>query len=108
MTADEKDLRPTNGDRATIVKVTILGQEYPVRADADAVYVREIAAFLDARMRMIQQVDPNRPPQKIAILAALNLIDELFALKKEKQELTDRFERKVKEFTEHLNRGLVE
>ncbi|HEY3294462.1 MAG TPA: cell division protein ZapA [bacterium] len=107
MTADDKDLRPT-GDRANIVKVTILGQEYPVRAEADAVYVREIAAHLDARMRNLQQTDPNRPALKIAILTALNLIDELFALKKEKQELTDRFERKVKEFTEHLNRGLLE
>jgi cell division protein ZapA len=107
MTADDKDLRP-NGDRANIVRVTILGQEYPVRADADAVYIREIADFLDSRMRLIQQADPNRPPLKIAILTALNLIDEMFALKKEKQELADRFERKVKEFTEHLNRGLVE
>lgn len=107
MTADEKDLRP-NGHRANIVRVTILGQEYPVKADADAVYIREIAADLDSRMRMIQRADPNRPPLKIASLTALNLIDEMAALKKEKQELTDRFERKVKEFTEHLNRGLVE
>jgi cell division protein ZapA len=107
MTADDKDLT-TNGDRANIVRVTILGQDYPVRADADAVYVQEIAAFLDARMRTIQQADPNRPPLKIAILAALNLIDEMVTLKKQKQELADRFERKVKEFTEHLNRGLLE
>jgi cell division protein ZapA len=107
MTADDNHLRP-EGDRATIVRVTILGQEYPVRAAADEAYVREIAAFLDARMRLLQQADPNRPPMKIAILTALNLIDEMFALKKEKQELTDRYERKVKEFTEHLNRGLLE
>ena len=107
MTADDNHLRP-EGDRADIVRVTILGQEYPVRADADAAYVHEIAAFLDARMRLLQQADPNRPPLKIAILAALNLIDEMFALKKEKQELADRYERKVKEFTEYLNRGLLE
>ncbi len=107
MTADDNNLRP-EGDRANIVRVTILGQEYPVRADADPAYVRDIAAFLDARMRIIQQADPNRPPLKIAILAALNLIDEMLTLKKEKQELTERYERKVKEFTEHLNRGLLE
>ncbi len=107
MTADDKDIQP-NGDRADIVRVTILGQEYPVRADADATYIREIAAFLDARMRMLQQADPNRPPLKIAILTALNLVDEMFALKKQKQELADRFERKVKEFTEHLDRALLE
>jgi cell division protein ZapA len=107
MTADDNHLRPER-DRADIVRVTILGQEYPVRAEADAAYVQEIAAYLDARMRLLQQADPNRPPLKIAILAALNLIDEMFALKKEKQELADQYERKVREFTEYLNRGLLE
>jgi cell division protein ZapA len=107
MTAEDMDLRP-DGDRARIVRVTILGQEYPVRADADAAYVHEIAAFLDARMRLIQRADPNRPPLKIAILTALNLIDEMYTLKKQKQELADGFERRVKEFTEHLDRGLLE
>ncbi|MDD5088002.1 MAG: cell division protein ZapA [bacterium] len=95
-------------DRETTVRVTILGQEYPLRAHADADYVREIAASLDARMRMIQQAEPDRPPLKVAILTALNLIDEVFALRREKVDLADRFERKVRECTEQLNRGLME
>jgi cell division protein ZapA len=107
MTPDDHDLRPV-GDRDSTVKVTILGQEYPVRADADADYIRDIAAFLDARMRKIQKAEPNRPALKVAILAALNLTDEVFTLQREKQELIERYERKVKEFTEHLNRGLLE
>jgi cell division protein ZapA len=107
MTADEKDLRPV-GDREPIVRITILGQEYPVRADADADYIREIAAFLDARMRTIHQAEPTRPPLRVAILAALNLTDEVFTLRREKQELEDCYERKVREITEHLNRGLLE
>ncbi|MFZ5434077.1 MAG: cell division protein ZapA [Calditrichota bacterium] len=107
MTADNIDMR-SDGDRETTVRVTILGQEYPVRAHADADYIREIAAALDLRMRMIQQTEPERPPLKIAVLAALNLIDEVFSLKREKVELADRYERKVRDFTEHLNRGLLE
>jgi cell division protein ZapA len=107
MTPDDKQERPV-GDRDNTVKVTILGQEYPVRADVDADYIRDIAAFLDARMRKIQKTEPNRPPLKVAILAALNLTDEVFTLQREKQELIERYERKVKEFTEHLNRGLLE
>ncbi|RPH94517.1 cell division protein ZapA [candidate division KSB1 bacterium] len=107
MTDDNNKMRPV-GDRETTVRVTILGQDYPVRADADADYVREIAAFVDARMRMIQKADPDRPSLHISILAALNLTDELFTLRREKQELVERYERKVREFTEHLNRGLLE
>jgi cell division protein ZapA len=92
----------------TSMRVTILGQEYPIHADADADYIREIAAFLDDRLRTIYQAEPSRPLLKIAILTALNLSDELFTLRKENQELVKQFEQKVKEFTDDLNRGLTE
>jgi cell division protein ZapA len=107
MTAESGEGRPV-GDRENTVTVTIMGHEYPVRAEADAGYIREIAALLDARMRRIQQAEPERPHLKIAVLAALNLVDEVFTLKREKREIEDRFERKVREFTEHLSRGLQE
>lgn len=95
-------------DRSRAVRVTILGQEYPIRADADADYIREIAAFLDDRLRAVYQAEPSRPLLKIAILTALNLSDELFAQRRENRELTEQFERKVREFTDHLERGLLE
>jgi cell division protein ZapA len=107
MTPDDKDQHPA-ANSPTVVRISILGQEYPVRADADAEYIREIATLLDARMRMIQQAEPTRTPLKVAILTALNLTDEVSTLKREKQELIDCYERKVREFTEHLNRGLVD
>jgi cell division protein ZapA len=107
MISDNGNTRP-NGDESTAVRVTILDQEYPIRADADAEYIREIAAFLDDRLRTIYQAEPSRPLLKIAILTALNLSDELFTLRRENQELVERFERKVREFTDHLNRGLLE
>jgi cell division protein ZapA len=94
--------------RGNTVKVTILGQEYPVRADLDPDYIREIAEIVDERMRMIYQADPNRPTLRIAILAALNLSDEIYSLRREKQEIAARYEQKVQEFTEHLNRVLSE
>jgi cell division protein ZapA len=103
---DERGLIST-GNEST-VRVTILGQEYPVRAAADADYIREIASFLDARMRMIHLSEPDRSSLKVAVLAALNLTDEVFTLRRERQELVDHFERKVKEFTEHLTQGLQE
>jgi cell division protein ZapA len=104
----ENDALGHEGDRENTVRVTLLGQEYPVRADADADYIREIAAFLDARMRTIHQAEPSRSPLRIAILAALNLTDKVFTLVREKKELEEQYERKVREFTEHLNRGLRE
>ncbi len=107
MISDQQNTHPS-GNPGTPVRVTLLGQEYPIRADADADYIREIAAFLDDRLRTVYQDEPSRPLLKIAILTALNLSDELFTLRREKQELAERFERKVREFTDHLNRGLLE
>ena len=95
-------------EQDTTVRVTILGQEYPIRADADAEYIRGIAAFLDDRLRAVYQTEPSRPLLKIAILTALNLSDELFTLRRENREMTEQFEQKVREFTDHLSRGLVD
>lgn len=107
MISEIKHARPDD-NQGTSMRVIILGQEYPVHADADAEYIREIAAFLDDRLRTIYQAEPSRPLLKIAILTALNLSDELFTLRRENQELVERFEQKVREFTDHLNRGLLE
>ena len=107
MITDDKHARP-DGERGRTVRVTLLGQEYPIRADADADYVRAVAAYLDDRLRAIYEAEPSRPPLKIAILTALNLSDELFTLRREKQELMERYETKVREFTDHLSRGLLE
>lgn len=95
-------------DRERTVHVTILGQEYPIRADVDATYVREIAATLDTRMRKVHQSEPSRPPLKIAVLTALNLMDEVCTLRREKEELQRSYERRVREFEESLTRGLSE
>ena len=107
MTAENAEKRSA-GDRGKLVRVSIMGQEYPIRADADEEYIREIAAFLDERMRAIQQAEPSRPPLKIAILAALNLADELFTLRRERKEIVQKFEQKAKEFSNHLDQGLLD
>ena len=65
------------------VKVTIYGQEYTIKAPADASYIKNIAEFVDERMREVQEeLSTPQVPAKIAILAAMNIADELFTLTK--------------------------
>jgi|SRR5689334_3599191 cell division protein ZapA len=66
------DVKPTS------VQVEIFGQFYNVRADGDPESIRELARFVDGKMREIAERAPTVDPQKIAILAALNIADELF------------------------------
>ena len=66
------------------VKVTIYGQEYTIKAPADATYIKNIAEYVDQKMREIQE-ELNTPqvPAKVAILAAMNIADEYFAIKRD-------------------------
>jgi cell division protein ZapA len=89
------------------VHVTVFGQECAIRGGADADYVREVAAFVDKRMQESQEANPTKSPLKVAILAALNLADELLICRQEKEALVLRLEDKVREFSDSLNQGLA-
>ena len=61
-----------------VVHVDIHGQRYAVRSDLDPAYIGELAAYLDEKMRLaaieVESVDGVR----VAVIAALNVADELF------------------------------
>jgi len=74
---------------ANLVKVTILGQEYTVKAPADATYIKEVAEYVNKKMREVQEsVGPDQSSTRIAILAAMNISDELFNLRENKESIT--------------------
>lgn len=71
------------------VRVNIYGEEYTVLAEGDAEYIREIAAFVDRKMRDIAEKTNNKAPSRVAILAALNIADELYMnRRKEEDDIT--------------------
>ena len=59
------------------VAVQIFGQKLTLRSDADASYVHSLAGLVDEKMREVQRVAKAQGPQAIAMLAALQLADEL-------------------------------
>ena len=61
-----------------VVQVDIHGQRYPIRSDLDPQYVAELAAFVDEKMRLVSQELASADPVRLAIVAALNITDELF------------------------------
>ncbi|MBM3328267.1 MAG: cell division protein ZapA [Calditrichaeota bacterium] len=93
-----------NGDET--VSVTIFGQEYPIRASGDVDYIRNVARFVDERMTLVEEQTAIRTPARIAILAALNIADELFTLRREKDRILSEFEEKARELSEALNQGI--
>lgn len=63
------------------VQVEIFGQAYSLKGGTDDAYIRELAAFIDGRMREIQKSTGTADGYRLAILAALNIADELHRLK---------------------------
>ncbi len=60
------------------VTVQIAGQKLGLRSDADEASVREIAAYVDARIRDVQRQGKAADTQAIVVLAALQIAEELF------------------------------
>lgn len=77
-----------------VVQVQIFGHSYTIRGEADNAYILEVAAYVDRKMREITEKLPVASLSKVAILASLNIADELFKERAQRQkqdrQLTDR------------------
>jgi cell division protein ZapA len=60
------------------VSVEIFGQRYPIRSALDPEYVRRLAEYVDGKIRAAGDSAPSGDPVRLAVLAALNIADELF------------------------------
>ncbi|MCY4390134.1 MAG: cell division protein ZapA [Desulfurellaceae bacterium] len=60
-----------------LMEVHIFGQTFTVTSEDDEQYVREIASFVDQRMRQITESAKVTVPFRVAIMAALSIADEL-------------------------------
>jgi cell division protein ZapA len=65
-------------DTKNVVQVQIFGHGYTIRGEADQEYIMRVAAYVDRKMREITEKLPVASLSKVAILASLNIADELF------------------------------
>jgi cell division protein ZapA len=66
------------------VKVHIFGQTYSIRGELDVTYVQKLAKFVDEKMRAIADATATVDTQKVAVLAALAIADELHGMQRER------------------------
>ena len=89
--------------KSKVVKVTILGQDYVVRSTAGQQYLERVANYVDEKMEEIKASGIDDSQQlRIAVLAAMNITDELFTYKKEKKRFVDKVEAKTVAITEFI------
>ncbi len=72
--------------RGNVTQVEIFGQTYSVRAEGDSTYVHDLAPFVDSRMREVADRTATVDTTKIAILAALNITDDLKQVERQRRD----------------------
>ncbi len=70
----------------SIITVNILGSEYTIKGAGKPEYIISLANYLNNKMLEIQESLGLKDEKKIAILAAINITDELFELRKKVKE----------------------
>ena len=66
------------------VKVQIFGQSYAIRGELDEAYVQKLAAYVDEKMHTIADATATVDTQKVAVLAALAIADELHSMQRDR------------------------
>src|SRR5438132_14284476 len=61
-----------------VIPVEIYGQRYPIRSTLDPDYIVRLAAYVDQKVRAAADSTPTGDSLRLAVLAALNIADELF------------------------------
>ena len=69
------------------VKIRVQGEEYTIRSDAPPEHARAVAAHVDAVLARVNSAPTYIEPQRAAILAALQVADELLRERAATQEL---------------------
>src|ERR1041385_3530983 len=88
------------------IKVEIYDQAYTVRSDGDPEYLKQLAHYVDERMREISSGTLTVDSRKVAILAALYIADELHQLRKAHEQADDQLATRSVECSEMLDRLL--
>ena len=92
-----------------VLKVKILGQDYVIRSSAGQKYLNEVSAYVNEKMEEIMASGIDNSQQlRIAVLAAMNITDELFSYKKDKQKFVDKVEAKTLAITEFIDNRIAE
>lgn len=74
-------------EKRSSVKVTIVGQELTIRSDATPEHTRRVAEYVDKTIRSVMNSGAVVESSRAAILAALQITDELFRARGAQREL---------------------
>jgi cell division protein ZapA len=98
---------PSRATKEGVVPVEILGQRYPIRSRLDEEYVGRLAEYVNVKIRAVSDATTTGDPVRFAVLAALNIADELFRCRDASNIREGRFAERAGELERLLDRVLM-
>lgn len=90
-----------------VTKVDIYGEPYSIRSSTEPEYIKEVAAYIDRKMREISSKKDELNTKEIAILAAIVITDELFTIRDKTNEYSEEIKNKTIQILKKLEDGLT-
>jgi len=91
----------------SVTSVQIFGQEYKIRGFEDRSYVERVAGYVDEKMKELARNSSSLPQERLAVLAALNIADELLQETRRSTETLLSIEKRTDEMIARLDGCLL-
>ena len=85
-----------------MAKIQIYGKTYSLKSSSDQMSMEDVAAYVDAKMRELAAVLSKTSSADLAVLAALNIAQELIELQKQNDVNDKSHEEKIGRMIEAL------
>lgn len=69
------------------MRVEIFDQSYHIRGEVDEAYMEELARYVNEKLRAVAASARSMDSHRVAVLAALNLADELYTQRRRNHDL---------------------
>jgi cell division protein ZapA len=86
------------------VTVQIAGVRYALKTEEDDRWVKQVAAFVDGKIREVQKHSRTIDTQAVAVLSALQIAEELFNERRQTGELRKKIREKSQSLLDVLAR----
>ncbi len=90
-----------------VVRVDIHGQQYPIRSRLDAQYVAELATYVNRKMQAASDTSQTADSLRLAVLAAINIADELFRCRQTQLSSEGEFAERAQELERLVDQALA-
>ena len=90
-----------------VLSVEIHGQRYPIRSSLDAEYVLRLASYVDQKIAAAADSTPSGDSPRLAVLAALNIADELFRIREANRARDSQIAERASELEQLVDRVLM-